>query len=477
MGADIGILAIGSSKGLSLSIFILSILFSSVLLYNVIDRLGGIEIIGRTMTRLVGGPLAQALVVGWAFSGFMQGVAGFGVPVAVVTPLLVFMGFRPVKAAAIVLVGHAWAVSFGSLGSSFYTLTLMTGIPTDEIGPHKALLLALPTLLSGLAVAHIQGGTSAIRKGAIAIFVMSFAMACSTWLMSYFGIPQVASIASGLLGCTVGWVIIRVGLLRDSAERDTLSTTQTNSAKYPRYQFHLMFLPYYLVVLLSFLSQVPAVKELGTTWYLGLNYPETETALGFVTAEQEGYARIKLFGHPAPLILTALLISYLTYRAMGLWVAGTAISAFRQTYKQSMPSGVGVATMIMMAIVMSDVGMTTLLGKAIGQSTSVIFPILSPFMGMLGTFLTGSNTSSNIMFGALQTEIASSLGIDMVTIAATQSISGGISSAIAPAKVLVGTTVVGLSGRENEVLRKTVPYCIAITIMLGLQAWIFVHVF
>ena len=106
-----------------------------------------------TMTRLVSDPLGQALIVGWAFSGFMQGVAGFGVPVAVVAPLLVLMGFPPVRAVAIVLVGHAWSVTFGSLGSSYYTIQLVTGLESDVIGPHMAAMFALPIILTGFAVA------------------------------------------------------------------------------------------------------------------------------------------------------------------------------------------------------------------------------------------------------------------------------------------------------------------------------------
>ena len=87
-GADQSIVVIGSSKGLSLSLFVLTIIWTSVLLYNVIEKMGGISVIGTTMTRLVRDPLAQALIVGWAFSGLVQGVAGFGLPVAVVAPLL-----------------------------------------------------------------------------------------------------------------------------------------------------------------------------------------------------------------------------------------------------------------------------------------------------------------------------------------------------------------------------------------------------
>ena len=110
-GADELVLAISSSKGLSLSLFVLTIIWTSVMLYNVIERINGITVIGRTITGLVRDPLAQALVVGWAFSGLIQGVAGFGLPIAVVAPFMVMIGFRPATAVAITLVGHAWAVT------------------------------------------------------------------------------------------------------------------------------------------------------------------------------------------------------------------------------------------------------------------------------------------------------------------------------------------------------------------------------
>ena len=131
--------------------------------------------------------------------------------------------------------------------------------------------------------------------------------------------------------------------------------------------------------------------------------------------------------------------------------------------------------MVMMALVMTDTGMTSLLGRTIADGTGTLFPIFSPYIGVLGTFMTGSNTNSNVMFGALQLEAASALGIGAVTISSVQSIGGSLGSAIAPAKVLVGTTIVGLSGREAEVLRRTIPYCLAIVLLVGLQAWLLVN--
>ena len=479
-GADERLLAIGSSKGLSLGLFVLSIIWTSVLLYNVIDELGGIEVIGSTMSLLVGDPLVQALVVGWAFSGFMQGIAGFGVPVAVVAPLLVLMGFSPAKAAAIVLVGHSWAVALGSMGSSFYTIELVTGIDGDVLGPHMALLLALPIILTGLAVAHLQGGMAGVRRGTPAVLLIGGAMAMGTWVMAAIGAPQIASVVPGLIGCGVGWLVARTPLLtgRPQPVRSTPETApEPNPEPGPRLGFHTAFLPYYFLLILSVLSQVPAIKELSAGWQWGLDYPATQSGLGYNVEAQDGYAAIRALRHPAPLILLSLAMTYLVYRAAGRWNQGVAVAALRRTYTVCVPTSVGAATMIMMALVMTDTGMTVLLGKAISSGTGPVFPLFSPFIGVIGTFMTGSNTSANIMFGGLQVETANALGIGAVTVASIQSIGGSLGSAIAPAKVLVGTAIVGLSGREGEVLRRTLPYCLAIVALVGLQAWVLISLF
>ena len=475
-GTDATALGIGTAKGLSLSLFVLSIIWTSVLLYNVVDHLDGITVIGSTMTRLVQDPLARALVVGWAFSGFMQGVAGFGVPVAVVAPLMIFMGFSPAKAAAIVLVGHAWAVTFGSLGSSYYTIQLVTDIPGKEIGPHMALLFILPIVASGFAVAHLQGGMNSVRRGAATILIMGTVMGLTVWLMATVGAPQIASIVSGLMGGIVGWVLSRTPL-QGQAPKQAPKFNYSLATDRSRVNFHLAVLPYYLILFFSVLSQVPVIKEIGASLQWGLSYPPTETTLGFAVPEQDNYARIKLLSHPAPLILLSLIVTYLTYSLIGRWKTQTGAIALRRTYNQCVSTSVGIATMVMMALVMTDTGMTALLGRIIANGTGAFFPIFSPYIGVIGTFMTGSNTNSNVMFGALQLQTATALDISIVTIASIQSIGGSLGSAIAPAKVLVGTSIVGLSGQESQVMRRTIPYCLGIVFLVGIQALVVTRIF
>jgi len=126
-GAGAQILAYAQLKGLLLTLFVLYIIWAALLFYRVTDEAGAVETVGAELPRLTSDRGLQALLLGWVFSAFLQGVGGFGVPVAIIAPLLVGLGFPPAAAVVIPSVGHAWAVTFGSLGSSFYALIATTG--------------------------------------------------------------------------------------------------------------------------------------------------------------------------------------------------------------------------------------------------------------------------------------------------------------------------------------------------------------
>jgi len=473
-GADGFLLAIACAKGLSLSLFVLLIIWAAVFMYNLIERLGGIGVIGQSIARLAGGSrLGEALLLGWVFSGFIQGIAGFGVPVAVVAPLMLMLGFSPITAAASVLVGHAWAVTFGSMGSSYYTIQLVTGIPGSTIGPTMAILFTLPIVATGFCVAHIVGGWQYIRKGTLAILIVGVVVSFFVWLMAFLGAAQVASVVPGLIGCGAVWLLCKTPLLGNKLEGKAVSKPGESENGL---SFHMAFLPYYLLIFLTVLSQLPPIKEAASNLYLGVNYPRLETALGYVVEPVTAYAKIRLLNHPAPLILIATLVTFLIFTSTGRWKRGAGVTALKTTIRQCIPTSLGIATMVMMALIMTSTGMTEVLANGIARVTGVVFPIFSPYIGTLGCFMTGSNTNSNVMFGALQMQTAISLGISPLVIASAQSIGGSLGSAIAPAKVLIGSTLVGLVGREGEVMRRAIPYCLALVLIVGMEVWLAVNI-
>jgi lactate permease len=132
--------------------------------------------------------------------------------------------------------------------------------------------------------------------------------------------------------------------------------------------------------------------------------------------------------------------------------------------------------MVVMALFMNDSGMTNTLAAGIANATGVTFPVFSPYIGVLGCFMTGSNTSSNIMFGQLQIDAAARLGISGGVIAAAQTIGGSLGASIAPAKVLLGASAVGFSGGAGDIIRKTLKYCLIIAFLVGIQAFIVINI-
>jgi lactate permease len=479
-GATSDHIAIASAKGLSLALFVLSIVWTSVYMFNIVDRLGGIQVIGRTMAKLTDDRLAQALLIAWGFASFIQGVTGFGVPVAVAAPLLIMLGFKPVHAASMALVGHGWAVTFGSMGSSYYTIQLVTGIPGDVIGPHMALLFAPVVIASGIAVAAIHGGLADVRRSLVLVVIAGSAMAALQVTMAWLGAPQIASSVPAIFGMVLIALVARTPLFRkDTAAVPAGAAPDAPSGSAPAgdaptMSFWLAFLPYILLITLSVISQISVVKDAVKDILFGLDYPGFTTREGFVVAAAENYAPIRILNHPAPLIAISVFVSVLIIAKAGHYKPGVAWQAAKLTYNQSLATTLGVSLMVMMAVVMADTGMTVLLARGIANASGPVFPLVAPFIGLLGAFMSGSNTNSNVMFGLLQVETARSLDIGAVTIASVQSIGASVGSTMAPTKVLVAAAVVGLAGHEDEIFRKVTVAVLLLTLLVGVQALVLV---
>jgi lactate permease len=471
-GATTGQIAIATAKGLSLALFVLTIVWTSVYMFNLVDRLNGIQVIGRTMAKLTDDRLAQALLIGWGFSSFIQGVTGFGVPVAVAAPLLIMLRFNPVQAAAMSLVGHGWAVTFGSMASSYYTIQLVTGFDGDVIGPHMAILFAPVVIASGIAVAAIHGGWADVKRSFVLVLVVGSVMAGGQVLFAWIGAPQIASSVPAIMGMVAISLVARSPLYRKSEEGANVpEPADPNVRAMP---FWIAFLPYLLLITLSVIGQIGVIKNADWNVAFALDYPGFVTGDGFVVEPAEDYAPIRLLNHPAPLIIVSLVISGVVLAAAGFWRRSVLKESARLTYAQTLSTTLGASLLVMMAVVMADTGMTVLLARGIANASGPVFPLVSPFIGLLGSFMSGSNTNSNVMFGLLQVETARSLDIGAVTIASIQSIGASVGSTMAPTKVLVAAAVVGLAGREDEIFRKVTVAVLALTALVGIEALILV---
>jgi lactate permease len=449
-------LLVALGKGLALSLFVLLVVWSALLLYTVVDDLGAITVIGTAMANAGGHPPAQALLIGWAFSGFLQGIAGFGAPVASVVPLLKMAGFDRERAVAGAMIGHSWAITFGSMGSSYLAILLVTRLPAEAVAPWTGVLFALPIVATGLSVLHILLGQSGVRDGWLLAVLAGSVMAGAMVIVAGVGAGPIASTVPALLGCGVIWLVAR----RTSGGSDAPDSSGG---------FHLAFLPYYVLIGLTVATQLGPLAPVARGLSLGIDFPATATALGYQVLAEPNYPRLRVLAHPATLIAVAIIVMAAVYRCLGRWPPRTLRRAAHLTYRRSAPSSVAVTFMVMMALVMSDSGMTRALADAIRTGAGPAFPVLSPFLGVLGAFMTGSNTNSNVTMGLLQLETALALGVPPVLIAAAQTVGGSIGAGVSPDKAVIGAAVAGASGREAAIARLALPYGLLMTAMVGCE--------
>ncbi len=480
-GSGFDLLLVAFGRSLLLALFVLYIIWMALLLYHVVNEAGAVGVIGSELPGLAVDKSAQALLLGWVFGSFLQGASGFGVPAAVVAPLLFGLGFAANSAVVIALVGHAWAVTFGSLGSSFFSLMASTSIAGEVLERPAAALLGVACLLCGLAVLWETGGRIAVGRRWATLLVVGIVMAGSQYLLATAGLWSLAAFGAGLAGLAVMIVDLRFGLLdphvwrqrferRMKSSRDeTLDPKAAAKAgdNASKGMLAKALFPYVLLTVIIILGQLVLSQPLSII-ELNITFPEVSTTFGWRTPAGPGRT-ISLLGHAGALLLYTSILSYLWFRWRGTFHQGARFSFWaiaRKTAKGSVKSTVGIITLIAMAVTMQLAGMTQLLAQGLGEGTGWAFPFLSPFIGALGAFMTGSNTNSNVVFGQLQLDTATALSFSVALILAAQTAGGAIGSLFAPAKVIVGSSTVE-GADDSKVLGRAVAYGLGIIAVLG----------
>lgn len=237
----------------------------------------------------------------------------------------------------------------------------------------------------------------------------------------------------------------------------------------------LALAPYVLLIILATAAELcMPLHELLNSVMIRMRFPELRTAYGWTTAAGIGRT-ISVFGHPGALLAYTAVIAYLLYQKKGYYSRGVLRKIVTNTLRSAVPSSIGIASLVGMALVMDHSGMTYLLAKGISRSVGAAFPLVSPLIGLLGAFMTGSNTNSNVVFAPLQKQAADLIGISVFIILGAQTTGGALGSMLAPAKVIVGCSTAGLAGREGEVLKRTLLPGLLIAVCVGIVAWIAIY--
>ncbi len=460
-GASLEVIGVALGKGALLTIDVLYIVLMALLFFNVANEAGAIDLIGDRLPGLTANRGLQVLLLGWLFVSFLQGVGGFGVPTAVVAPLLITLGYEPVKAVIIASIGHGWAVTFGSLGTSFQALIATTGLSGFELAPDSALLLGVAGVVCGGLVVFIGTGWKTFIQTLPIVLLLGGVMGTTQFLLARAGLWALGATGAALTGLIVGVLLVRfVGGSVSKVAPTPTSNGITLSAAVAAYLI--------LIATIFGINLIPVFDRTFNTVVLALDFPAVATSLGWVTPVESG-RRISLFGHPGALLLYASLITYAIYQHYGYYKSGAGQTIIRNVLRTGVKSGVGIAVMIAVAVIMNHAGMTNTLAQGISENISArAYPAAAPFIGMLGAFITGSNTNSNVIFGILQRDSADLLGLSVTLILAAQTAGGALGSTLAPAKVIVGCSTVGLAGQEGPVINRMLGYGIIPIIVVAL---------
>jgi len=456
-GANAEVLAYAHVKAFILSADVLFIIWAAYLLYRVVDEAGAIETIGRLLPSLTNDRGMQALLIGWVFATFLQGAGGFGVPVAVTAPILVGLGFTPLNAVLIPSIGHGWAVTFGSLGSSFNALLSATGLDAATLAPPAALYLGLAGLITGPMVAYAADGWRGIKRLLVPALVIGVVMGAAQYAAAAgAGLWNLGAFTGGLAGLAVSMWVVRWGQAGQGVERSGRKTLLLALSAY------IILILFTVVILL-----IPPVKDWLGQVSIEIPFPETTTSLGYVSLEGANRP-IHIFTHAGAILVYTCLASFLLYQHAGLYQSGAGANILRATVRGMIPSSLSIMQMVAMAAIMQSSGMTEALAKGLADAVGKAFPLITPWIGGIGAFMTGSNTNSNVVFARLQMRTAELLSYNIPAILAGQTAGAAVASVAAPTKLVVGASTAGMAGKEGAVLRALIGYTGFLVIFISL---------
>ena len=446
------------------------VVFTAVLLYRITQEQGKFEIIKDSIGSLSSDPRLQALLIAFAFGAFIEGASGFGTPIAVAAAMLTGLGFSPFYAAAICLLANTCPVAFGSIGIPITTLAQVTGLPEMRLSAGVGRICApLSLFVPGYLIA-VMGGMRALKGVLLAAIICGVSFAGVQFAISNFVGVQLTDILASLTAMACLALLFKVWKPADKFSMSEFKSAHGQSAppRHPAGEVFMAWLPYILLVIVvliwgynqNFLRGVSKV----------FNWPGLHNAVQIVppVAKTPGpYAAPYRFDWLSASGTACLIVSVISAFLLGMSPA-KLVRVFFRTVRQLALAELTIASVMGLAYLMNYSGATGTLGLAFA-ATGVLFPFFSAWLGWLGVFLTGSDTSANALFGNLQVVTANQLQMNPVLMAASNSAGGVMGKMISLTSVAVASAATGMA-RDDEarLFRFTIRHSVTLATVIGL---------
>ncbi len=457
---------------------IMWIVVNAVWVYNLTVESGHFAVLRRSFATVSDDQRIQAVIIAFCFGALLEALAGFGTPVAICTVMLMAMGFSPIKSAALALVANTAPVAFGAMATPIVTLAEITGMPKEDLGAMVGRQTPVLALFVPLILVGMVDGMRGVRQTWPAAVLGGVVFAIGQFLCSNYISVELTDIVAALLGTGAIVALLRVWqpseplLGEHRAKRPAMAgaagadhaheaAVADRNANDTGSDIVRAYAPYFIIIVIFSLAQLGPIKD-------ALAGPTQEFAWpGLDVQNPDGEAlssatfKLNWLAAPGTLVLISGLVTMAVLR-LG---PGAAARVYGKTLDQLKWAILTVAAVLGLAYVMNQSGQTITLGLW-AAGAGGFFAFLSGIIGWLGVAVTGSDTSSNSLFGALQVAAAKDSGLSPTLLAAANSSGGVLGKMISPQNLAIGAAAVGMAGQEGELFRKVIGWSLVLLLLM-----------
>lgn len=475
-GMPVKLAILSTAHGSLYGLFPISwIIIGAIFLFNITVKSGQFEIIKHFMASISSDRRIQALLIAFSFGAFLEGTAGFGAPVAITAAMLIGLGFNPLYAAGLCLVANTAPVAFGSVGIPITVAAQVSGLPELAISQMVGRTLPLLSLILPFYLVVLMSGFRKSLEVLPAIFVSGISFAIFQWFTSNYLGPMLPDVIAGLFSMISLMVLLRfwkpksIWRFKDEPAPDIIVKGTYSSG-----QIIKAWSPFILLTLMILAWGLQPVKD-------ALN------SFGLIQFDIPGLHNVINYNGSGSLLAQTFKFNYLSAAGTAILIASIisipligmsfreGMKIFISTLNQLKYPIVTIASVLGFAYIVNNSGISITMAKALAN-TGVLFPFFAPILGWLGVFITGSDTSSNALFGKLQHATATSIGVDPVVTVAANCTGGVVGKMISPQSIAVAAAAGNLIGKESDLFRFTVKHSFillfVISIITVIQAYL-----
>ena len=461
------------------------IVLMAVWLYRISVRSGGFEIVRSSISAISTDQRIQMLLIAFCFGGFLEGAAGFGIPIAICAALLVSLGFNPLKAAMFALIANVSSGAYGAIGIPVTTAATRGGVDLHGLSTELVLVIQIIAALIPVLLVAIQDGLRGIREvGLVALIVGLVYSGGQSVLLAGLGNPELVDIIPPLLALVALALIMQKWQPKHIFREPTAPTLEEVQAEQKNKKSTSAgevikawspFIYLSVVILLWSTAMKPLFAAKGALGFsnLSFNIPGLHQSIQQVAPIVPAPKAFdvtftwNIIGASGTAILVAAIITILTSSIS--W--GEAIEELGATWKQLQTPIIMICLVMSVANVMNYAGMITSIALAVA-AVGAIFPLLSPIIGWIGVFVTGSVVNNNILFAGLQATTAQQIGVSQTLLVASNTAGGVMAKIVSPQSIAIAAAAVNSSGEESKITSMAIKYSAALLVVTCV--WVYV---